>query len=318
MFMMSYVSVYAQDTDIKVYRDANKLIGLTVNEPDQMAVAVIYTSDNKVYNSQIVNIKDKKAELGLMCPQEEYILKIYTDIGTDKSYSVSDDKIELYQKEFVPVYGNTAAAIDAFAVVKDVCEELNASNEVVASLTVLYRGAECKVEFDTDYSLSYLYETQKIPVLDLEPGDIIKLKANLSGKLTGAEFIFKATKTDVVLDEEEASRLYTTITDKGKMNVFGVVADVYDDTLVLYNQSGLESEALYLDIEPNTVVYGFDASLRKDNVMILSAKKIPKSEIFSKDEEDNITNWEEERDRVYAYVRVYDGIVCDVMLYENY
>lgn len=320
IFMMSYVSCFAQDIDIKAYKekDTNKLIELKINEPDQMAVAVIYTSDNRIYNSQIVNIKDKKAELRLMCPDTEFVLKLYTDLGTDKSYSVPSDKIEYYEKEFVPVYGNTAAAIGAFAVVKDVCEELNVSNEAVASLTVLYRGEECKVEFDIDYLLSYQESEESISVLDLEAGDIIRLKATLSGKLVGAEFIFKAPKTDVVLDEEEASRLYTTITDKKNMNVFGVVADVYDDTLVLYNQGGLERDALYLDIDPNTVVYGFDASLRKDNVKILSAKKIPKSEIFSKDEDDNITNWEEKRDRVYAYVRVYDGIVCDVMLYENY
>ncbi len=318
--MMSYVSVYAQDTDIKAYKDkdTNKLIGLTINEPDQMAVAVIYTSDNKVYDSQIVNIKDKKAELELICPQTDFVLKLYTNIGTDKSYSVSADRIEIHQNEFIPVYGNTAASIDAFAVVKDICEELNASNEVVASLTVLYRGAECKVEFDNDYVLSYPDWYEKISVLDLEPGDIIRLKATLSGKLIGAEFVFKAPKTDVVLDEKEASRLYKIITDKKNMNVFGVVCDVYDDTLVLYNRSGLERDALYLDIDPNTVVYGFDASLRKDNVKILSAQKIPRSVIFSKDEDDNITSWEEKRDRVYAYVRVYDGIVCDVMLYENF
>ena len=81
ILMMSYVSVYAQDTDIKVYRDANKLIGLTVNEPDQMAVAVIYTSDNKVYDSQIVNIKNKRAELELVCPQNNFLLKLYADKG---------------------------------------------------------------------------------------------------------------------------------------------------------------------------------------------------------------------------------------------
>ncbi len=319
--MMSYVSVFAQDTDIKAYKDkdTNKLAELKINEPDQMAIAVIYTSDNKVHDSQIVNIKDKKAELELICPQEEYILKIYTDIGTDKSYSVSADKIELYEKEeFVPVYGNTAAAVGAFAVVKDVSEELNISNEVVAALTVLYRGEECKVEFDNDYLLSYSEGTENISVLDLEAGDIIRLKANLSGKLIGAEFIFKAPKTDVVLDDEEAGKLYTEITDKEKMSVFGIVADVYDDTLVLYNQGGLESEALYLDIAPNTVVYSYDAGAGKEKVKILSAQKIPKSEIFSKDDDDNITNWEEKRDRVYAYVRVYDGILCDVMLYENY
>ena len=321
IFMMSYVSVFAQDIDIKAYRekDTNKLIELKINEPDQMAVAIIYTSDNGIYDSQIVNIKDKKAELGLKCPDDEFVLKVYTDLGTDKSHSVASDKIVLYEKEeFVPVYGNTKAAIGAFAVVKDVQEELNILNEAVASVTVLYRGEELKVEFDTDYLLPYSDGTDRISVLDLEAGDIIRLKANLSGKLSGAEFVFKAPETDVVLDEVEASRLYTTITDTEKMNVFGIVADVFDDTLVLYNQSGLESEALYLDIEPNTVVYSYDASSRKEKVKILSATEISKSEIFSKDENDNITNWDEESDRVYAYVRVYDGILCDVMLYENY
>ena len=65
-------------------------------------------------------------------------------------------------------------------------------------------------------------------------------------------------------------------------------------------------------------MYGYDKSARKENVKILSVGEISKSEIFLKDDNDNITNWDEESDRVYAYVRVYDGIVCDVMLYENY
>ncbi len=321
IIMMSYVSVFAQDTDIKVYKekDTNKLIELQINEPDQMAVAVIYTPDNKVYGSQLVNIKDKKEELELICPQTEFVLKLYTDIGTDKSYSVSTNEIELYEKEeFVPVYENTKAALGAFAVVKDVREELNAANDAVIALTVLYRGAEYEVEFDMDYSLPYSDGSERISVIDLREGDIIRLKANLSGELSGAEFIFKAPKTDVVLDEEEAEGLYTTITDMEKMSVFGVVADVLDDTLVLYNQGGLESEALYLDIAPNTVVYGYDAKARNEKVKILSVGDISKSEIFSTDDNDNITNWDEESDRVYAYVRVYDGIVCDVMLYENY
>ena len=316
MFMMSYVCAYAQDGDVKAYKETNtnKLTELKINEPDQTAVAVIYTADNIVYDSQIVEIKDKSAKLELMCPSGEYVLKLYTDLGIDKSYVVPIDE----KKDFVPVYGNTKAAIGAFAVVKGVSEELNLENNTVAKLTLLYRGEECVVEFDTNYLIPFSVGTGKIPVLELCEGDIIRLDANLSGKLYGAEIIFKAPNTDVVLDVEDAGRLYTAITDEDNMSVFGIVADVYDDVLVLYNQSGLESEALYLDIEPNTVVYSYDKSLRGEKPKILSVWDISKSEIISKDENDNITKWDEDCDRVYAYARVCDGIVCDVMLYENH
>lgn len=323
MFMMSYVSVYAQDTDVIAYKekDTNKLIELQINESDQMAVAVIYTSDNRIYDSQIVNIKDKKAELELMCPQTEFMLKLYTDLGTDKSYSVPIDEKEQYEKEeFVPVYGNTAAAVDAFAVVKDVEETLNEMGDAVASIQILYRGSQTEIQFETGYMLDNMAQGGTISVLDLEAGDVLKLDTNLSGKLYGADLIFRAPKTDVVSDSQEVSKIYTLVSDKDNMSVFGIVGAKYDDTLVLYNAGGLEAEALYLDLEPNTVVYCYDKNERKEKLTIASVGKIAKSEINSsdKDEFDNITNWDADSERVYAYVRVYDGIVCDVMLYENY
>ncbi len=292
---------------------------LEIDEKDQTAVAVIYDANGKIYSATTVNIKDKQADLELSYPETPFTLKLYTDIGTDKVYSLSCNEL-IEQEEFIPVYGNTAAAIDAFAVVSDVQEILNENNDAVALVTVLYRGKKTDLQFDLDYSLDDIQDGGKIAVTDLMEGDVLKLEANLSGKLYGANLVFKAPKKDSLSDSLEASKLYTIVSDKENMNVYGIVADKDNMTLVLYNAGGLERDALYLDLDPKTVVYHYDNKLRKEKVTISSIGDIPKSEIlkFDKDDNDNIINWNEDTDRVYAYVRVYDGIVCDVLLFENF
>lgn len=317
MMILSASTVAAEG--LKAYKSNNIINKLEVDENDQTAVAVIYDDNGNIFSSTNVSIEDKQAYLELLYPETPFTLKLYTDIGTDKAYSLScNDLIE--QKEFVPVYGNTAAAIDAFAVVSDVQEFLNKNNDAVALVTVLYRGRKTDLEFDLDYSLDDIQDGGKIAVTDLTEGDVLNLKANLSGKLSGASLVFKAPKKDSLFDSMEISKIYTTVTNKEKMNVYGVVADKDSKTLVLYNAGGLEKDALYLDLDPNTVVYRYDNKLRKEKVSISSVRDIPKSEILKsdKDDNDNIINWNEDTDRVYAYVRVYDGVVCDVLLFENF
>ena len=60
-----------------------------------------------------------------------------------------------------------------------------------------------------------------------------------------------------------------------------------------------------------------DLHARKEKVTVASVGEIYKSEVNSsdKDEYDNIINWDVDSERVYAYVRVYDGIVCDVLMF---
>lgn len=325
MMIMSVSTVNAEG--VKGYKTCEEMIvnKIEVDAEDQTAVAVIYTPDNKIFSATEVFIKDKKADLKLLYPETSFTFKLYTDIGSDTIYSlpdyeiksITDDLSKPMEEEFVPVYADTAAAIGAFAVVKDVEETLNEIGDAVASISILYRGAETQIQLETNYLLDNLVDGGTISVLDLEAGDVLKLDANLSGKLYGADLIFRAPKTDAVLDAQEVSNIYTSVSDKEKMSVFGVVGDKYDDTLVLYNAGGLEADALYLDLDPNTVVYCYDKNARKEKVTISSVGEIAKSEINSsdKDEYDNITNWDADSERVYAYVRVYDGIVCDVVMF---
>lgn len=334
MIILTVPSVGAEGLKAYKAREEMTVNRIEVDEEDQTAVAVIYTPENEIFSATRVFIKDKQAEFKLLYPDTAFTFKLYTDIGSDKVYSLAcrdieaiedkkeetkDDIPEEKPEEFVPVYGNTAAATGAFAVVKNVCEKLDENNEAVASVTVLYRGAETEISFDTGYSLEDTLNGGKVSVLELEEGDVLKLEATLSGMLRGAKLIFEAPKTDAVADADEMSKLYTTVADKDKMSVFGIVGEKSDNSMTLYNAGGLEREALYLDLEPNTVVYRYDAKSRKDKVSIASVGEIVSSEINSadKDEYDNVTNWAQDRERVYAYVRVYDGIVCDVLLFEN-
>ncbi len=309
---------------LKAYKTSEKMIvnKLEVDENDQTAVAIIYDANGKIFSASNVYIKDKQADLELLYPETSFTLKLYTDIGTDKVYSLSYNELieqKENEKEFIPVYGNTAAAIGAFAVVRDCAEFLNDNNEAVALVSVLYRGRETDLEFNLNYSLDNTVDGGKIAVTDLEEGDVLKLRANLSGMLSGADLIFRAPKKDSLSDSLEVSKIYTTVSNKENMNVYGIVADKDNKTLVLYNAGGLERDALYLDLDPNTVVYHYDNKARKEKVRVSSVVEIPKSIILKsdKDDNDNIINWNENTDRVYAYVRVYDGIVCDVLLFEN-
>lgn len=326
MMILSASTVNAEG--LKAYKTRAKMLvhKVEVDVEDQTAVAVIYTPEKEIFSATKVFIKDKKADLKLLYPETAFTFKLYTDIGSDTVYSLPCNEVKAIEDmekqeeaEFVPVYGNTAAAIGAFAVVKDVEETLNEINDAVAQITILYRGAETQIQFETDYKLDNIAQGGTISVLDLEAGDVLKLDANLSGKLYGADLIFRAPKSDAVSDGAEVSKIYTTVSNEEKMSVFGIVGDKYDDTMVLYNAGGLESDALYLDLDPNTVVYTYDAKAKKDKVTTATIGEIYKSEVNSndKDEYDNITNWDVDSQRVYAYVRVYDGVVCDVLMFEN-
>jgi hypothetical protein len=323
MMILSASTVNAEG--LKAYKSRTKMIvhKVEVDVEDQTAVAVVYTPDKKIFSAARAFIKDGKADLKLLYPETPFTFKLYTDIGSDTIYSLpcnevtAIEDIEQIENEFVPVYGDTAAAIGAFAVVKDIEEKLNEIGDAVASIQILYRGSQTEIQFETDYKLDNIAQGGTISVLDLEAGDVLKLDANLSGKLYGADLIFRAPKTDSVLDSEEVSKIYTSVADEEKMSVFGIIGDKFDDTMVLYNAGGLEADALYLDLDPNTVVYCYDENARKEKVTVASVGEIYKSEVNSsdKDEYDNIINWDIDSERVYAYVRVYDGIVCDVLMF---
>ena len=333
--LMMILSVSTANAEgLKAYKTRAKMLvhKLEVDEDDQTAVAIIYNPDGKIFSATRVYIKDKQADLKLLYPETAFTFKLYTDIGSDKVYSLPCYEVkaieDIEQKENdnkdedekIPVYGDTAAAIDAFAVVSDVEEILNDNNDAVALVTVLYRGEKTELQFDLNYSLDNKADGGKIAVTDLKEGDVLKLEANLSGMLYGADLIFKAIAKDSLFDCSEKARIYTSVSNKEKMSVYGVVADKVDNTLVLYNASGLEKNALYLDLDPDTVVYHYDNKSRNEKVKVSSVGEITKSEILEadKDDNDNIINWNADSDRVYAYVRVYDGIVCDVLLFENF
>ena len=261
LLMMILLVSTANAEGLTAYKTRAKMLvhKIEVDEKDQTAVAVIYSPDGKIFSATRVYIKDKQADLNLLYPETPFTFKLYTDIGSDKVYSLPCNEVKAIEdieqkendinaeEEFIPVYGETAAAIGAFAVVSDVEEILNDNNDAVALVTVLYRGEKTELQFDLDYSLDNKVDGGKIAVTDLKEGDVLKLEANLSGMLYGADLIFKAITKDSLFDCAEKSRIYTSIFNKERMNVYGVVADKDDKTLVLYNASGLEKNALYLD-----------------------------------------------------------------------
>ena len=182
MMILSVSTVNAEG--LKAFKTRSKMIvhKVEVDEPDQTAVAIIYTPDKKIFSATRVYIKDKQADLKLLYPETPFTFKLYTDIGSDKVHSLPCNEVmaiedieqkENDEKEFVPVYGDTAASVGAFAVVSDVNEILNESNDAVAEVTVLYCGEKLDLQFPLNYSLDNKVDGGKIAVTDLNEGDIL-------------------------------------------------------------------------------------------------------------------------------------------------
>jgi hypothetical protein len=101
--------------------------------------------------------------------------------------------------------------------------------------------------------------------------------------------------------------------------VFGVIRERDSNTLVLVNRKGLDSEAYYLDLSDNVIVYTCDVS-DKNAVTVGGASDIMRSVIISgdKDDDDNIVSWREDGEYNYALARVVGGEVIEMVMYTGY
>lgn len=344
--------VYAKSNDeFNVYtsRTGNKISRIEAEFGDGSCVAAIYLSDNTLFSAVPIEMKNGSCDTEITYPNENYTMKLYYNIGSDNYLSISSAEIKYIPEQSntdntetkpdekptdtpdkLPVIENTdsndnkpatAATLGSLAVVKEAGtyfdEEYNA---VLAYIDILYRGQEMKLKLEEDYRITDA--SDKFPemahqsVTSLKEGDIITLRANLSGSLTGIKFEFRPPAKDAVsLDDD--SVLFTS--DDSIM--FGIITDkLNNDVIVLNNQSGKYNEAVYLDIEPETAIYYYDSEKRSNKLSLADSSDIIKSEIPAADYDDNenITNWSDDCMHNYAYVRLYDGIVCDIVVYGNY
>ncbi len=238
-----------------------------------------------------------------------------------------------------PAYESEAAAMLAFMVVKDVTTGLEEDMPVTV-VTAYYQGREVQFTAEDGAILDSVPDAYSdlgdMEIASLQEGDVIYCRASLSGQLVGVDLLFRPMENDIVAEEPDYpfTELYTiggkvagrwSVVNFGgdtaneNQYAFGVVEDRSGNILILTDQAGRALDALYLGMLDDTVVYVYDKTAR-DKLSIGAVGDIFPSDIpaDTRDEEDNIIRWDPEDDHHYAFVRLYKGIVTDIVLYTNY
>ena len=239
-----------------------------------------------------------------------------------------------------PAYESEAAAMLAFMVVKDVTSGLE-DDMPVTIVNAYYQGRETSFVAEEGAMVSSVPDAYNTPdgmeIADLQEGDVIYCRASLSGQLVGVDLLFRPMEEDIVAQTPAYGfeKLYTVQGQTGgrwpvlpfggkpankNQYAFGVVKERSGkNILVLTDAAGLEKDALYLGLLDDTVVYLYDKTSRKR----LSVGAI--GDIFpsmipadTKDEDGNVIKWNAEDEHHYAFVRLYNGIAVDIVLYQNY
>ncbi len=337
--LLSY-PVYAHEkSDFKAYisREDNTVVKLEAECGDQICPAVIYLSDNSLYSVEMVNIKNKSADISMALPKEAFTLKLYYDIGKDLCYSIAGEDMQYItepteenpkkedNKETESIYSNAEAQKGAVAVVKSVETVVDDNNDIVNRLRFYYMGAERKIVTEEDFSIGeaseYLKEDIGKSITTLSEGDIIRLYTNLSGdKVIKVALLMRAPQKDIILGEtEDKAPIYLDRDDKSTY-IFGILKEITDNNvMVLYNESGLEKQAQYLEFDETTIAYIYNNE-NKDKLKIGSVWGIRPSFISesSMDEFENIVKWEKDERRTYVFARMYKGVVYDCVAYQGY
>ena len=353
LFSVSAAAKTDESFNVYTARTENKIVKIEADIPDSNAVAVIYNSDGIMYSATPVTIKNHECKTDIVYPASSYKLNLYYNIGSDSYLTIKSDETKyISQDDTKPENpdvnpskpdnnpskpdgnqnGNNnsgtdsgiseSAKIGSVAVVKDSGTEYDAdSDQVISYLDVLYNNKEIKIKLDEDFKISNAAESLSYmigkSVTELEKGDILGLDANLSGRLYRINLLFRVPQTDPVSDGGDSSLF--DLTDDGTM--FGLIQNKpVPQVLVLYDSTGKAKNAVYADIEPDTAVYFYDMSKKKDNLRIGTAAEIIQSYIppADYDDNDNIIKWSEDCTHNYAFVRTYNDSVVNIVVYENY
>jgi len=314
-----------------------------------------------VYGSgnQLVSVKAAKAKMdgkdALVSiaeneiPSGEYTAKVYIPetnvlvIPEEESAAAPNPTAKPTQgpeETLHPAYESEAAAMQAFMVVKDVTAGLEDDMPVVV-VTGYYKEREVSFTAEEGSMLNSVPDAHReldgMEIADLQEGDVIYLRASLSGSLTGVDLIFRPMEGDIVAEETGYSfeALFTVNgltagrwaplkfganSDNRNQYAFGVVKERSSkNMLVLTNQAGKEEDDLYLGLTDSTIVYVYDKTSR-NKLSIGAAGDIFPSVIPSdtKDEGGNIIKWNAEDEHHYALVRLYNGIATEIVVYMNY
>lgn len=239
-----------------------------------------------------------------------------------------------------PAYKSEKSAVEAIAVVESVGITAG-DGENKYEIKALYRGAQTSFVMDQEINISsapteHAYLTGA-DIMSLKKGDVIMITCRVSGGIKRVDLIARPPVKDVVTSGGSFESLFSingtvasrsdwsvlqygkNVPSKGTYYAFGLIRNKNKDTLELMNESGLEKDALYLDLSDNVIVYTCDVE-NKTELSIGGAGSIVRSEIIKGDldDDDNVISWEEGRNYNYALVRVVDGTVPEMVVYTGY
>lgn len=243
-----------------------------------------------------------------------------------------------------PAYESEKDAIEAIAVVDSV-GIVSTDDDNKYEIKALYRGENFSFIVDNDIGISsapqILPEIAGTNLLNLKKGDVIMVTCRISGGVKRIDLIMRPADKDIITSGADvgenfeelfslggviASRKDWKVLEYGKnppsdgtCYTFGVIRERSDGTLVLVNKKGLDSEAHYLDLSDNAIVYTCDME-NKIELSIGTQSSLIRSAIASrdKDDDDNIIAWNDDRTYNYALVRVVDGTVVEAVVYKGY
>lgn len=243
-----------------------------------------------------------------------------------------------------PAYESEKDAIEAIAVVDSV-GVVATDDDNKYEIKALYRGENFSFIVDNDIGISsapaIFSELSGTDLLNLKKGDVIMVTCRISGGVKRIDLIMRPADKDIITSGASvgtnfedlfsfggaiASRKDWRVLEYGKnppsngtCYAFGVIRERSNGSLVLVNENGLDSEAHYLDLSDNIIVYTCDME-NKPQLSIGTESSLIRSSIASKDkdDDDNIIAWNEGRTYNYALVRVVDGTAVEAVVYTGY
>lgn len=235
-----------------------------------------------------------------------------------------------------PVYPKEADAVSAFAVVKNITKTI-VNDETVYKLDTLYQGNEKTFFIDTDVIIDSVPESgpsiEGRELNKLEKGDIISIKAGISGKIKEIVLIMRAPEEDIVTSDDFYGSSFEFLFSKnGRPSAYesdsvlkyddnnnarvqyalGIITDKSSSSITLCGTDGARDNFIDVDFEKTSCVYKID--MDEDEVSIENTSAIRKSSIPKAyiDEEDNIVDWNDDCEYTYALVRIVDDVATDI------
>ncbi len=242
-----------------------------------------------------------------------------------------------------PIYSNESDATRTFSVVKDV-SMVSENGESKTELTIYNRGQEKRVRIDNDVRVTATAPAWSaedgMAVSSLSEGDVIILAANFGGEIKTVDLVYRPSGNPA-LEETDYGASYEDLfseggtvgsSDRNKVISYGSAkrGEYYsyamgcifkktDSSLILYAKDGKNDTSLDFSLSPDTMVYLYDGS-SSDPLSIGTIYDISASDIAEENVDDdlNVIKWSSDDILNFALVRESDGIVTDVMVFEDY